>query len=399
MRIRSTSPSGDTALDLRAFFSRFRSAAQGRLHFTAHSHHFWPDVTRDAQLEAWDDAARLVDDKWELVLGSLWGEVSAGIARHLGLPGPRTLVFAPNTHEFIMRLLSTCPLGRPIRVLSTDGEFHSFRRQMSRLAEDKVAEWIAVTAEPFATLGERLVDTASKQDFDLVFVSQVLFESGFALVELERLVDGLVAAGRLLVIDGYHGFLARPTDLSRVWDRAFYIAGGYKYAMAGEGTCFMHCPPGFGLRPRDTGWFAGFAAFASGPAEVRYAEDAGRFMGATFDPSGLHRLRASLRWLSEQKLDAAIIHAHAVALQTRFVSALDETPIGPLVPERLVVPMTVTARGNFLAFDHPDAVGWYRRLHDAGIVTDARGTRLRVGFGLQHAAADVDALIARVRAL
>jgi kynureninase len=372
---------------------------QGRLHFTAHSHHFWPDVTRDAQLEAWDDAARLVDDKWELVLGSLWGEVSAGIARHLSLPRPRTLVFAPNTHEFIMRLLSACPLGRLIRVLSTDGEFHSFRRQMTRLAEDKLVEWIAVPAEPFVTLGERLVDTASKRDFDLVFVSQVLFESGFALVELERLVDGLAAADRLLVIDGYHGFLARPTDLSRVWDRAFYIAGGYKYAMAGEGTCFMHCPPEFALRPRDTGWFAGFAALASRPAEVRYAEDASRFMGATFDPSGLYRLRASLRWLSEQKLDASIIHAHAIALQTRFVSALDETPIGPLVPERLVVPMTVTARGNFLAFDHPDAVGWCRRLHDAGIVTDARGTRLRVGFGLQHAAADVDALIARVRGL
>ena len=59
MQIQPKSRSAATALDLRAFFSRFGKAADGRLYFTAHSHHFWPDVTRDAQLEAWDDAARL----------------------------------------------------------------------------------------------------------------------------------------------------------------------------------------------------------------------------------------------------------------------------------------------------------------------------------------------------
>jgi kynureninase len=58
-----------------------------------------------------------------------------------------------------------------------------------------------------------------------------------------------------------------------------------------------------------------------------------------------------------------------------------------------------SARGNFLAFEHPDAQAWYKRLHDAGIVTDVRGSRLRVGFGLYQNAADVDALVARLRKL
>jgi kynureninase len=278
---------------------------------------------------------------------------------------------------------------------------------MTRLVEERLAEWVAVPAEPFGTLAERLADAAGRQEFDLVFVSQVLFESGFALVDLEMLVDRLADAHRLVVIDGYHGFLARPTDLSRIWRRVFYIAGGYKYAMAGEGACFMHCPPGLALRPRDTGWFAGFGDLSANEAQVegqveaqvRYADDASRFMGATFDPSGLYRFRAVLRWLSELKLDAAAIHAHAVALQTKFVSALAETPVGPLAREHLLLPMSATARGNFLVFQHAEAARWYRRLHDAGIITDVRRTRLRFGFGLQHAAADVDALIARLRAL
>lgn len=386
-------------LDLRASFARFRAAAEGRLHFAAHSHHYWPDVTRAAQLEVWDDAARLVDGKWDSVLGELWSEVAAGIARHLSLPDPATLTFGINTHEFVLRLLSACPTHRAIRVLSTDGEFHSFRRQMLRLAEDALVEWTAVPAEPFATLQQRLIEAARTQSFDLVFVSQVLFGSGFALTDLDALVDGAAAPDRLVVIDGYHGFMARPTDLSRIAQRAFYVAGGYKYAMTGEGACFMHCPPGFAPRPRNTGWYAGFAALEDGGDGVGYAIDGRRFMGATFDPSGLYRLRAVLRWLAAERLDAGMIHAHATALQARFVDALTAMPAGALSPERLVVPISEPARGNFLAFEDRDAVGWCRRLREAGIITDVRGTRLRVGFGLQHAAADVDALVARLHGL
>ncbi|MFX6258361.1 hypothetical protein ABTF80_20115, partial [Acinetobacter baumannii] len=91
-----------------------------------------------------------------------------------------------------------------------------------------------------------------------VFVSQVFFTSGGTSGDIARLAAAVRSAETLVVIDGYHGFMARPTDLSDVADRVFYLAGGYKYAMAGEGCCFLHCPPGYGPRPRDTGWFADF---------------------------------------------------------------------------------------------------------------------------------------------
>src|SRR4051812_4314811 len=80
-------------LDLRAHFSRFLGAEPERLHFAAHSHHPWPDVTRNAQLAAWDDAARLQDGKWETVLGPVWQAAQRHVARHLALPNPATLVF------------------------------------------------------------------------------------------------------------------------------------------------------------------------------------------------------------------------------------------------------------------------------------------------------------------
>src|SRR6185437_12002161 len=392
-------PARSVPLDLSGAFARFRNSDPERLHFAAHSHHLWPDVTRDAQLAAWDDAARLVDDKWDNVLGPVWHSVSAGIARHLGLPDPKTLVPAPNTHEFVNRLLSCCPTERPARILTTDGEFHSFRRQAERLAEDGLIALHAVAAEPFATLAERLVAAAHETAPDLVYVSQVLFGSGYALADLSGLVERLWAPDRLIVIDGYHGFLARPTDLAAIADRAFYIAGGYKYAMAGEGACFMHCPPGIAPRPRNTGWFASFDDLAAGGQRVSYPKDGWRFAGATFDPTALYRLRAVLDWLAAENIDARLIHAHAVALQAQFMTAMADKPVGPFAAERLVVPLSDPARGNFLAFEHPEAAQWYRRLHAAGIVTDVRGTRLRLGFGLYHTAADVERLVARLRRL
>lgn len=386
-------------LDLTAAFARFRNADPERLHFAAHSHHLWPDVARDAQLRAWDDAARLADDKWDNVLGTVWRGVGAGIARHLGLADPNTLVPAPNTHEFVNRLLSCCPTERPARILTTDGEFHSFRRQSERLAEDGFIVLRAVAAEPFATLADRLVASAGELAPDLVYVSQVLFASGFALVDLPALVERLWAPDRLIVIDGYHGFLARPTDLAAIADRAFYIAGGYKYAMAGEGACFMHCPPGIAPRPRNTGWFASFGTLSSDRDGVAYPQDGWRFAGATFDPTALYRMRAVLEWLAAEDIDAALIHAHAVALQEQFMTAMAREPIGPFAADRLVVPLRESARGNFLAFEHAQAAQWCARLRAAGIVTDVRGTRLRLGFGLYQTATDVEQLVARLRRL
>ena len=55
----------------RAAYSRFLDApeAKGRILLTGHSHQAWPDVARDAVTRSFDDAARLVDDKWGAVFG------------------------------------------------------------------------------------------------------------------------------------------------------------------------------------------------------------------------------------------------------------------------------------------------------------------------------------------
>ncbi|WP_424137305.1 aminotransferase class V-fold PLP-dependent enzyme [Roseomonas chloroacetimidivorans] len=378
-------------MDLRAHFSRFLAAEPGRLHFAAHSHHPWPDVTREAQLRAWDQAAQLQDDKWEAVLGPVLESCRARVAGHLGLPDPATLAFAPNTHEFVRRILSGMPLGRPPRVLTTDGEFHSFARQAARLEEEGLITVTRIPSEPGAECLARLAE-AARGGFDLIWVSEVFFHSGFAQLGLEALAEA--AREAVLVIDGYHAFMARPVDLSRLAHRAFYTAGGYKYAMAGEGCCFLHCPPGWLPRPRDTGWFAAFGALAASDGKLGYAPDGGRFLGATFDPSGLYRLDAALGWLEAAGVTVETVHAHALALQERFCAGLQGTGLDPA---RLAVPLSEPRRGNFLAFDLDDAEAWQARLAELRIITDRRGRRLRFGFGPYQTGEEVDEALARMR--
>src|ERR1700758_4774703 len=166
-----------TMLDLTPHFAKFRAASPERINLAAHSHHDWPDVTLVAQEQCWHDAARLTGEKWDLVFGELIPRVQAGIARHLQLPDPSTIAVAPNTHEFLRRLLSFLPSDRSIRILTSDAEFHTARRQLERLEEDGLVTVTRISAEPFETFAERFYAACAKGGYDLVFVSQVFFTS------------------------------------------------------------------------------------------------------------------------------------------------------------------------------------------------------------------------------
>jgi selenocysteine lyase/cysteine desulfurase len=375
-------------------FSRSTGRAGAPLHFAAHSHHPWPDVTFAAHAQVWEDAAGSLDRKWDAIFGEIIPEAQRHIARTLRLPAPETIAFAPNTHALVLRILSCFPANRPIRVLTTDSEFHSFSRQIARLEEEGAAAVTRIAAEPPGSFADRFARAAARGGHDLVFFSDVFFNSGYWVRDCAAIVAAVREAETFVVIDGYHSFLATPADLSGIAGRAFYLAGGYKYAMAGEGVCFLHCPPGYGARPRDTGWFAEFGDLAERKAgHVGYARDASRFSGATFDPSGLYRLNAVMRWLLEEGLTTAGMLDYAHALQRAFVAQL--TPKGRLQESDLAVGLS-DPRGRFLTFRTEDAQPLQKELAAVNILTDARGDRLRIGFGIYHDESDLARLASAI---
>ena len=380
-------------MSFKELFSRSLSADPKRLHFAAHSHHLWPDASFDGQLDAWNDAAGLADGKWDKIMDEVWPAAQAEVAAELGTGAPDGIVFASNTHDFLIRLAAAAPRrgDGPLRVLTSDGEFHSARRQLARWVEGRRITLEQVPAEPFGSFSGRFINAARTGDPDFIMVSQVLFGSGRVFDQVGELAALGRPEGPWVAIDGYHAFMAvnRPFGATAATS-AFYLGGGYKYAMAGEGCAFMHAPPGFGPRPPVTGWFAEFEDLTLPPGTVGYAKDASRYLGATFDPSGLYRFTAVRRMLAKAGLSTAQISAHVEVLQRKLLDALESTP---LHAAELLNPLAGAPHARFLAFRSPHAQRWYAELKAQNCITDVRGDVLRIGFGIYQDDPDVDRLI------
>lgn len=382
-------------MSFKPLFSRSLGLAPGRLHFAAHSHHLWPDASFEGQVEAWDDANRHADKKWDRVFGEVVPEAQGHVARELNLSDPESVVFAPNTHDFLLRIHSGFEKA-PVKILSTDGEFHSFRRQGERWEEAGQAQVLRVPLEPFDTFGDRFVEAARTGQWDWIVISQVFFKTGQVFDRLADLADLARPEGPWVLVDGYHGFMATPTDLKAVEDKLFYVTGGYKYAMTGEGAGMLHAPNGFCERPVNTGWFAEFGNLMGPPDGVQYRGDAGRFWGATFEPTPLYRFNAVRRMLDREALTTASIADHSTGLMRMFQQAVQAGEAGALSEADLINPVDNTgSRARFLAFRHANAQAWRQALLDADVVTDVRADTIRFGFGVYQDEADVAELAGR----
>jgi len=378
-------------LSFKRLFSRAIAADPERLHLAAHSHHLWPDASFEGHLQYWQDAARLADLKWDKVMGEVWPEAQRNVADELGTGMPDAIVFASSTHDFLVRLAAAAPRADPgkLRVLTSDAEFHSARRQFARWAEQGWLELDSVAATPFEDFSERFLAAAQSGKHDLILVSHILYGSGRLFGRIDELAALARPEGPWVVIDGYHAFMALDRPFGEAAAKsAFYLGGGYKYAMAGENCAFLHAPPGFGPRPPVTGWFAEFEDRSLPPGAVGYAADASRFMGATFDAGGLYRFNAIRRMLSEEGLTTASINARIAPLQAMLLQAAAGTALGSA---ELLNPLDGGAHARFLAFRHPAAGQWYEALVARNCITDVRGDVLRVGLAVYHEDVDIDA--------
>ena len=214
---------GRTPNPLARHYSRFRVGE--RLLLTGHSHQAWPDCGFDGHMAAWLDAARYVDDKWEHAFVQA-ERVREGFARLLGDAGGG-IALAANTHDLLVRLLSALPLRTKPRLVTTDGEFHSIRRQLDRLEEEGLTV-VRVPEAPLESLAVRL-SRAVDDRTALVLVSAVFFDTGRIARGLGDVAASCRRHGSRLLVDAYHALNVVPVSLAEdgIGD-AFVLGGGYK---------------------------------------------------------------------------------------------------------------------------------------------------------------------------
>jgi kynureninase len=375
---------------LAADYSRFDVA--NRLLLTGHSHQAWPDVAREAQLEAWDDAARQADEKWERAFAQA-DRVRAGFAKRIGCTSEE-IALGASTHELVVRFLSALPLSRRPRLLTTDGEFHTLRRQLDRLAETQRVEVVKVAAEPAASLAESLAELVDDR-VAAVFVSSVLFESAHIVPGLGVLARACDHAGAELLVDAYHHVNVVPFDVTREGlGGAYIVGGGYKYCQLGEGNCFLRVPPASTLLPVVTGWFSEFDTLSDrAGGGVPFGRGPARWAGATYDPVSHYRAARVFEYFDERGLTPEWLRAvnrHQVA---RLAERFDALGLDPHVVsrDRATAPDRF---GGFLALRSTRAGELSKGLRARGVWTDFRGDVLRFGPAPYLSDAQLDAGIA-----
>jgi kynureninase len=378
---------------LAADYSAFRVA--DRLLLTGHSHQAWPDVAREGQLEAFADAALYADEKWDRAFAKA-ERVRDGFRRLLGEPAVE-IALAQNTHELVTRFLSALDLRRRPRLLTSDGEFHTLRRQLARLGEEGI-EIVRLPARPAETLAERMAAALDERTC-AVLVSAVLFETGHVVPGLGALARACARIGAELLVDAYHALGALPFRTAELGlEAAWIVGGGYKYLQLGEGNCFLRLPAhAETMRPVLTGWFAEFEELevAHAEAAVAYAPGGARFAGSTYDPTSHYRAARVFAFFEERGLTPEFLRTvslHQTRLLARRFDELD-------LPERLITrerDVGLDRFGGFLAVECPQAVAVARRLAEAGVLTDARGRYLRLGPAPYLADAQLEAAIERL---
>ena len=263
-------------------------------------------------------------DKWD----ACSARSCPGAAPHRPAAGPArpdNVAFAPNTHELVLRILSSS--DAPVRILTTDGEFHSFRRQLAgsrrRAGRRRAGPGRALRHVPlrFSAASHRRARPHVRQP-------------GLLRLRLRRPRLAWPAATPTSSSTATTGSWPFP-PIWRGGRPGFYVAGGYKYAMTAREpaspTARRAARPArrhrLVRRVRRAGGHGGQSA-------RRLRRRRSRFLGATFDPSGLYRFNAVTGLARGTRRAVADIHRHVQGLQQQFLAGADDRLASTLIPDR-----------------------------------------------------------------
>jgi len=388
---------GDAALTeaaLRAhiapLFSRVLARYASRIYLANHS--------LGRPLDATEDDVREGLGAWYAELGGAWdawlAEIEAYRARLAGLLGvARADAVVPRTSagqglRAVLNTYDTVP-----RVVATRGEFDSLDVILREYARRGRITLTLVEPRADGRFDSGDIVRAIAPKTDLVVVSQVMFNSGQRLDDLASIVAAAHAGRGRVLLDVYHALGVLPVDVTAL-DVDFAVGGSYKYLRGGPGACFLYVHPRLldaGLRTLDVGLFAKRERFryrlpdppeygaggdawleSTPPVLTAYQARAGQQLVAALTPARLRRYS-----LEQQRVLVEALAGHGIAAR----GARED-------------------HGAFVVVEDARAEALSRALRDAGVVTDARGSYLRLCpdvLTTQDEMREAAATLARVR--
>jgi kynureninase len=351
-------------------FSRAQAASPHRIYLANHS--------LGRPLDAMDGDIREGLDAWYTRMGAAWdpwmAEVDAyrtRLARLLNAPRSDCVIPKTSAGQGLRAILNTFDRTQIPRVVATRGEFDSLDVILREYARRGRIGLSFVEARPVGHFETADIVDVIGMHTDLVVLSEVVFNTGQRLDDLDVLVRAAHSAGGRVLLDVYHSLGALPVDVAR-YDVDYAVGGSYKYLRGGPGACFLYLHPRHldgSLRTLDIGWFAKHSPFAyQRPDPPQLAEGGNAFLESTPPVLTYYQARSGQQLLLA--LDPGRVRAYSLQQQQRLVALLADHGISARGGSE--------NRGAFVVVETARAAQSCEALAARGVVTDARGPYLRL---------------------
>lgn len=319
-------------------------------------------------LDATEDDVREGLAAWYAHMGGAWdpwfdemGAFRSRLAALMGAARADCVVPKTSAGQGLRAILNT--YDTVARVVATRAEFDSLDVILREYARRGRIALTLVEPDDLADALDRPVD--------LVVVSQVMFNTGRCVTDLDAIVGCTHRAGGRVLLDIYHSLGVIPVDLHAL-DVDFAVGGSYKYLRGGPGACYLYLAPRHldgRLRTLDIGWFAKRDPFAyRRPDPPDLAEGGDAFLESTPPVLPLYQARAGQVFTNA--IGVARLRAYSLDRQRLLLQALAERGIEATG--------ATEERGAFLILVDERAEAWADGLEQRGVVADARGRFLRL---------------------
>ena len=289
--------------------------------------------------------------------------------------GPREISFHQNVTIAESIILSCFECKAPKnKIVYTDMEFPSvmylYQAQKSRGAEIYV-----VPSEDSVSINQdRLLDAIDERTL-LVPISHVLFKSAYVM-DAKAIIRKAHEVGAVVILDVYQSAGILPIDVKEL-DVDVVIGGCLKWLCGGPGAAFLYVRPDLmsGLEPKMTGWMAHRNSFAFETGDIRYRDDAFRFLNGTPHIPCLYAVRPGLEILG--RIGVQRVRENSM----RQISCLIDLALEQDFP--LTVAPKPEERGGTVAINPPHAYEICRELLQRNFIVDYRpgaGIRLSPHF-------------------
>jgi kynureninase len=319
----------------------------------------YADIWAARGVRAWEEAW------WEMPvhLGDLLGPI-------LGC-GPGEVSFHENVTLAEAVVLSCFDFSGPRRkVVHTNMEFPSvmylYQGQRGRGAELCIVE----SRDGITVDMDRFLNAIDERTL-LVPVSHVLFKSAY-IMNAQAIIRKAHEVGAMVILDVYQSAGILPIDVKEL-DVDIVIGGCLKWLCGGPGAAFLYVRPDLRsrLEPKLTGWMAHPNAFGFETGDMRYREDAFRFLNGTPHIPCLYAARPGLEILG--KIGVRRVRENSMRQVARLVELAREQGFPLTTPEN------PQERGGTVAVNLPHAYEVSRELLRRNFIVDFRpGAGVRV---------------------